>query len=129
MTQPHISECMTKAPYTISNTATLLEARKRMQNAEIRHLPVVYGERLVGVISDRDLDVALALDESQQHALVSSLMVEEVYVAEPTEKLAHVLRVMVNRKLGSAVVAEKDNVLGVFTTTDALHMLAKLLEE
>ena len=119
---------MTPAPYTIADDQTLLEARKCMSKWHVRHLPVLYGGRLVGLVSDRDVDIALSAAQRLQNALVSDLMIEAVYVAAPEERLSHVVRNMMTRKLGAAVVAEKDNVLGVFTTTDALRMLAEYSE-
>lgn len=96
-----------------------------MSKWHVRHLPVLYGGRLVGLVSDRDVDIALSAAERLQTALVSDLMIESVYVAGPDERLSQVVRAMMTRKLGAAVVAENDKVLGVFTTTDALRMLAE----
>ena len=128
MTQPTIAECMTAAPYTIGDDQTLLETRKRMTKWHVRHLPVLFSGRLVGLISDRDVDIALSADR-ERTSLVSDLMIESVYVAAPTEKVSHVVRTMMFRKLGAAVIAEQAKVLGVFTTTDALRLLAEKIEE
>lgn len=127
MTQRTIGACMTAAPYTIADDQTLLEARKRMSKWHVRHLPVLFGGRLVGLISDRDVDISLASGEAQRSGLVSDLMIESVYVAEPNESLAQVVRTMAFRKVGSAVIAVHDKVLGVFTTTDALRLLAETI--
>lgn len=88
---------------------------------------MLFGGRLVGLISDRDVDISLASGEAQRSGLVSDLMIESVYVAEPNESLAQVVRTMAFRKVGSAVIAVHDKVLGVFTTTDALRLLAETI--
>ncbi len=49
-----LAEVMTKDPSTISRKATALEALRLMEDGSYRHLPVVAGNRLVGIISRRD---------------------------------------------------------------------------
>ncbi len=49
-----LAEVMTKDPSTISPKATALEALRVMEDGGYRHLPVVAGRRLVGIISRRD---------------------------------------------------------------------------
>ncbi len=49
-----LAEVMTKDPTTISPKATALEALRLMEDGSYRHLPVVAGKRLVGIISRRD---------------------------------------------------------------------------
>ncbi len=103
-----------------------------MDEHRIRHLPVVDGEKLVGIVSDRDL--RLVTEPSSGRARGSKLTVGEicerdVYVVELTERLDGVLDEMLRRRIGSAVVVKADRVVGIFTSVDACRVLRRLLED
>ena len=53
---PPIKAVMTPFPYSIAIDAPLSDAAQMMEEHEIRHLPVIEGDELVGVVSDRDLN-------------------------------------------------------------------------
>lgn len=124
-----VAEHMTPAPHCIGMDQSLELATERMSQLGVRHLPVLDGGQLVGMLSERD--IALLRSVAPEH--VARLTVEEAmsgvpYCVEPATPLGDVARHMALRKLGSAVVAEHGRVVGVFTTTDALQVLASLLE-
>ena len=99
-----------------------------MREHRIRHLPVLHGGRLVGIVSDRDLHLVETLrDIDPDEVTVEDAMSPDLYAVGPDEALVHVVDTMAARKLGAAVVARGARVLGVFTTVDALHALADLL--
>lgn len=133
MTKPHasitVADHMTAAPHCIGMDQPLDRAAERMIELGVRHLPVLEGGQLVGLLSERDI----ALLRSVAPRQLVELKVEEAmsgvpYCVEPATPLCDVARHMALRKLGSAVVAEHGRVVGVFTTTDALEVLAALLE-
>jgi acetoin utilization protein AcuB len=120
---------MTPAPHCIGLDQSLDLAAERMAQLGVRHLPVLDGGQLVGMLSERD--IVFLRSVAPEH--VVKLKVEEAmsgvpYCVDPGMPLADVARHMALRKLGSAVVAEHGRVLGVFTTTDALQVLSALLE-
>ena len=130
MTKPRltIDECMAPSPYTISSTATLFEAHEQMTAHNIRHLPVMNGDEVVGVISQRDLVVARCLAGCDMAiAMVAEMMTEDVYAVEVGTDVREVSLNMYARKIGSAIVTDGGKLVGVFTTVDALHALATLL--
>lgn len=119
---------MTACPHTIGSDQTLATAHKVMRDEGLRHLPVLRGGKLVGVISQRDLyfletiaGVDIDIDK------VADAMTPDVYTVGPDERLRDVARVMAERKYGCAVVIEGGHVLGIFTVTDALRHLADAL--
>ena len=81
---------------------------------------------LVGVISERELDVIGALPGSKQLS-VEDAMVPDVYVTSQDTELATVVSDMARLKVGSAIVVQGDDVVGVFTAVDGLRALAELL--
>ncbi|QQR79303.1 MAG: CBS domain-containing protein [Deltaproteobacteria bacterium] len=119
---------MTKSPHTIGADQTLEFASERMGKYKIRHLPVLKGGKLLGIISDRDVHLVEALESvDPSFLLVQDVMVTDVYAVTPDTPLENVASKMASKKYGSAVVMEKDKVVGIFTTIDALHALADQL--
>jgi acetoin utilization protein AcuB len=125
-----VAAWMTAQLHTIGDDQTLAEARERMHHHDVRHLPVLHGGHLVGVVSTRDIALVEALpgvDITQ--VTVDEAMAEEPWTVTPDTTLAQAAAVMAERKLGTAIVVDSrngDKVVGVFTTTDALRALAAL---
>jgi acetoin utilization protein AcuB len=128
MPSPRIRDIMTPAPHTIGVDQSLFRAREVMREHHVRHLPVLRAGRLVGIVTERDVDLVEALDElDERQVLVEEAMTSDVYAVRPEQALDAVVDHMAKHKLGSAIVAEGDRVLGVFTSVDALRLLAKEL--
>lgn len=123
---PRIADYMTAAPHTIGSEQSLRAARQVMRMHHVRHLPVLHGGDLVGVLSDRELQGFEVLPGSD-HLTVEEAMVPEAYVTTPDAPLAEVAGEMARLKIGSAVVLDGKAVLGVFTVVDALRALADAL--
>lgn len=122
-----IEDFMTPVAHTVDLETPLSAARKLMRTHDIRHLPIVDGSKLVGLLSAREVAVLEAfpfIDSSK--ASVADAMQDEPYAVAPSTPLTEVLQVMADRRLGSAVVVRDATVVGIFTTTDALQLLAQL---
>jgi acetoin utilization protein AcuB len=125
---PSISKYMTTTPHTIEGTVTLAAAEKLMQDHGIRHLPVMSGAKLLGIITERDIRYVASfsiVDPAQ--ATVSGAMSEDLYAVSPETPLDQVVGTMAEKKYGSAVVVQNERVVGVFTTVDACRALSELL--
>jgi acetoin utilization protein AcuB len=123
-----VGEVMTRAPFTIGGEQSLAAAAHRMADLHVRHLPVLHGGRLVGVVSERDVALVESLaGVDPQRVPVSEAMTDEPYSCASTDPLAVVARTMAERRLGTALVVDEGKLVGLFTTTDALHVLAELL--
>ncbi|HVY36374.1 MAG TPA: CBS domain-containing protein [Polyangia bacterium] len=126
---PVVRQYMTPSPHTIGPTRSLAAARRAMLEHHVRHLPVLNGGRVVGVLSERDLllvETLLGVNPTDVH--VEEAMVQEVFTVDPDAPVGEVVEQLIARKLGSAVVCRDDRVVGVFTTIDALRALHELLE-
>jgi acetoin utilization protein AcuB len=121
---------MTKQVHTIGDDQTLAVARERMHHHDVRHLPVLHGGHLVGVVSTRDIAMVEALPGIDiTKVTVDEAMAEEPYAVTSDTSLSRVAANMAERKIGTAIVVadrDGDQVVGVFTTTDALRALATL---
>jgi acetoin utilization protein AcuB len=125
-----VAEFMTSAPHTIGVAQPLSVAREMMQLHGVRHLPVVEFGRLVGMLSERELDLLESVPEIDvETSPVSRAMSPHVYTVAPTDSLGDVAAGMASRKIGSAVVSRLGDVVGVFTTVDALHALATVAKD
>ena len=124
---PTVGDVMTITPRTIVGTQPITNARRLMKEYDVRHLPVVdEHDKLVGVVSERDIHVAQAASDGR--VPVETIMTPKPYAVPPNALLNQVARIMAAKKHGSAVVVDKGTILGIFTTTDALGVLADSLE-
>jgi len=99
-----------------------------MREHNIRHLPVLHGGKLAGMVTVRDLHLVETLQDVNPEAVkIEEAMSSDPYVVAPTATLKEVAREMADRKLGSAIVVDGGKVVGVFTTVDALHALMDAL--
>lgn len=121
-----VADYMTPGPHTIGREQSLVAAKQMMQKSHVRHLPVLHGGKLVGVLSDRDLAAIETLPGSNQ-LTVEDAMVADVFMTSEDTPLAAVAGDMARLRLGSAIVLKDDHVVGVFTAVDALRALADAL--
>jgi acetoin utilization protein AcuB len=119
---------MTENPVTVGPQVSLAEAHTIMRERNLRHLPVMEGGHLIGMVTARDLALVEALADFDPRKLsVEEAMSEDVYSVSPDSPLRAVTAEMAERKLGSAVVVDGGKVAGVFTVTDACRALSLLL--
>ena len=118
---------MTCLPFTVTAEETVAEAHLLMRRARIRHLPVLDGDKLVGLVSRSDLRLLETLhDVNPSEVTVQEAMSRAPYTATASVRLEQVCRVMAERRIGSTVVVSRGKPVGVFTTVDALRALAEL---
>ena len=123
-----IGKYMTSEPHSVGAEQTLAHAATVMQKHKIRHLPVLHGGKLVGILSDRDLRLLESLpDVNPSLITVSDVMTTGVYAVAPETPIHEVVRSMAVNKYGSAVVMQSDKVVGIFTTVDVCNALVELL--
>jgi len=131
---PTVRDIMMRGPVTLGREDTLDLADDIMNRGRIRHLPVLDGERVVGVVSQRDLFrsafvAALGLRGGQQRALLKSLRVKEmmsepVVTISPDAAIQEAARLMMEKKIGCLPVVEAERFVGLITETDILRYVA-----
>ncbi len=125
---PEIQKYMTPIPHTIGAEQSLATARDFMKKHEIRHLPVLSGGKLVGILTDRDVKMALGLNGVNPILTrVQDFALEDPYQVSPQAKLDEVAAELAERRIGSALVMDHHQLVGIFTTTDAMRALSELL--
>jgi acetoin utilization protein AcuB len=127
MTQ--IRYLMTPSPQSVGAEQPVAEAARRMRAHHIRHLPVLRGGKLEGIVSERDIALVLALPLDPDKLTVEEAMSPAPYAVSPDTDIAEVVKRMGEEKLGSVVVVDGDKVVGIVTTTDCLALLWERLSK
>ncbi len=130
-----VKEVMVKEVATLDVNDELSLANDIMRLGRIRHLPVVDGTRLAGIISERDLfrtSLAQALGYGGQASRdlmktlrIKDIMVQEVATISPEAKLCEAVRIMMDKKIGCLPVVENDRLVGLITETDIMLQYLK----
>ena len=125
---PAIRKFMSVTPHSIGVDQTLAQAHAFLKKHQIRHLPVLSGGSLVGIVTERDLSLIEALGGvDSKRTKVDEVMTPAVYAVTPETPLDEVAATMGEKKYGSAVVMQNGKVVGIFTTVDVCRALAELL--
>lgn len=125
---------------TISVEASMVEADRILKENNFRHLPVTDGKKLVGILSDRDVQRAMTVvftsdkDKGQSliqsHKKVSEYMSTPVHKMRNTDTITRMVREMVNRKVSCFIIEDEESAdVGIITTEDLLILLLDLLEK
>jgi CBS domain-containing protein len=115
-----IQKLMTPNPRTVTADATLLEAAKAMRDEDAGVIPVVDGDRLVGVVTDRDIVVRGIADGSDPHVIkAGDIASRDIVTVRPDDDLDEVLRLMAQHQVRRLPVVEEDGkVVGIVAQAD-----------
>ena len=131
-------DVMTRDPITAQSTATVYDVMRTMLDEGIRHLPVVEGKDLVGVISDRDLrGFSLSLlDEPARaqerlRARITSIMNSDVISVEPDTDVGDIIDTFLDNHIGAVPVVDAvdGDLVGIVSYVDVLRALRPLASE
>ena len=118
---------MVKFPYVASPEMSLAQAEIYMKECDIRHLPMIENDQVVGLVSERDL-LRYREDTRYRNLTLADVINRPPFVVSDTEPLESVLGIMAKNKYGSALVTNPNSqLIGIFTTTDALILLQNLI--
>lgn len=132
-----VQDVMQTEIHTVTLDTTLPEALRLTAQRGVRHLPVLDGDRLVGILSDRDLKRAMASSASSLAAHELTYLLDQLRVGEvmtrtvitigrmfPIEEAA---RLMVQEKIGALPVTEGERLIGLVTETDVLRLFVRAM--
>ncbi len=124
-----IKDVMVRARHTVRTDQTFDHAHSMMQEHELSHLPLMRDGKLVGVLSQRDLHFVESLAAVETSlAAVADATAADVFTVEPNDTIRDAVRRMAEHRLACAVVVDRGRVIGLFTATDALVLLAPKLD-
>ena len=128
-----VKDSMTREVVALPPQSTAGEALALCRERRIRHLPVLEGDRLVGIVSDRDLRSATpalgdpARAEALGRILVHEVMVREVATAHPDDPIEEAANALRERKIGCLPVIEDGALVGIVTSSDVMEALVYLM--
>lgn len=128
-----VESIMNKQVITVTPETTLAKAHNLVRENRIRHLPVVDGESLVGVLSDRDLRSAcpsvLCKEDPgfMENIQIGQIMNTNVITVHPLDFIEEAARIVYEQKIGCLPVVSKNKLLGIVTATDILNRLIENL--
>lgn len=119
---------MTQEVVTVAPTATVADALEIIRTHNIRHLPVLDGGRLVGVVTDRDLRMALDADGGgARETSVADVMSGSPVTASPDMTIESAAELLAERRLGCLPVLEAGELVGILTDSDLLRAFVELM--
>jgi CBS domain-containing membrane protein len=131
------ADLMTPNPLTVSEATSLQAVVESMRVARVRHFPVVRGERLVGLVSQRDvlaasLSCLADVDASEREALLSSIPVSDVMVRDvvsigPRDRLDDAVDLLLQHKFDCLPILDEGRLVGILTATDFMRLTHNLL--
>ncbi len=128
-----VGDHMTREVVTTAPDATAADVLALCRERRIRHMPVIEGGGLVGMVSDRDLRSATpalgdpARAEALEKITVSEAMMREVFTASPDDPIETAANEMRERSIGCLPVMKGDSLVGILTTSDVMAALVYLV--
>ena len=133
-------ELMTENPATVTPQTTIAEAWDLMRELDVRHLPVVDGGAMVGMVSDRDLGnfgAARLLSEEGADALrrrltvpIIQVMSTDVVAAEPDTETSELIAMLLEHRVGAlpVILPGTRQIVGIVSYIDVLRAVGDALE-
>ncbi|HXH87877.1 MAG TPA: CBS domain-containing protein [Gaiellaceae bacterium] len=114
-----IQDTMTSSPTTIDSGTTAQDAARTMKSEDVGSLPIVDDDRLVGVITDRDLAIRVLAEGKDGETTVGEIASKDVVTIDPQQTLEEAVRLMAEHQLRRLPVVEEDGKLvGILAQAD-----------
>lgn len=131
-----VSEIMTREVVSVEESDSLVNLLESLQALRFRHLPVTDDDRLIGLITERDLLRLSTSNLLPHHAAqsrdlferfrVRDVMVREVVTVGPDTSLTAAGRLLLERRIGCLPVVDRKNVLvGIVTSSDFVASVSR----
>jgi CBS domain-containing protein len=128
-----VGDLMTREVVTLEADDALIQVDDLLKRHHIRHVPVVHGGRLVGMVSHRDLIRALArqpVGTAAQPLSVREVMTRDVETVEPHVSAREAIEKLLDRRFGCLpVVDAQGDLVGIVTESDFMRLALSLLNE
>ncbi len=134
-----VREFMTTTLTCLQETDSLLDATMIFVRSTFRHLPVLRGKQLVGVVTERDVKQFVPTlltkitpqlyNEALENTPISRVMAHNPLTVKPGQSMFEAAATLFNKRIGCLPVVENGELKGIVTTTDMLRLLLRLLKE
>jgi CBS domain-containing protein len=123
-----VRDAMTTNPKTLSSSASVVDAAKLMKGEDVGVIPIVDGDRLTAVVTDRDITInVVAAGKDPQSTTVGEIASKNLITIDPDQNLDEALRLMARHQVRRLPVVEEDGrLVGILAQADvAEHADAK----
>ncbi len=134
-----VRELMTTEVSTVQETDSLIDAAMIFSRSTVRHLPVLRGKQLVGVITERDVKrfapglLSGVSSEQYQQVMESTplarVMTREMLTVKPDQPVSEAVNLLYTKRIGCLPVVENNELVGIITTTDVLRLMAQMMKD
>ena len=116
------ADIMTSSPRTVASSATVGEAAKLMRDEDVGSLPVVQDNRLVGVVTDRDIAVRVVAEGRDAQTHVAEVASDRPVTVEPSADVDQALQLMSEHQVRRLPVVEGGRLVGVIAQADIARL-------
>ena len=114
-----VRDAMTEDPRSIGASASVVEAARLMREQHVGSLPVTEDERLVGMITDRDITTRVVAESAvPETTSVGDVYSRDLISVEPNSDLEEALRLMARHQVRRLPVVENDRLVGMIAQAD-----------
>ncbi len=134
-----VRELMTTEVTTVQETDALIDAAMIFSRSTVRHLPVLRGKQLVGVITERDVKrfapgllSGVSSDQYQQvmeSTPLARVMTREMLTVKADQPVSEAVNLLYSKRIGCLPVVENNELVGIITTTDMLRLMAQMMKD
>jgi acetoin utilization protein AcuB len=134
-----VQDYMTTEVTSLQESDTLLDAAMVFVRSSFRHLPVLQGKKVVGIITERDVKqfapsllsgtTAEEYNAIMETTPISRVMTKNPMTLRPDQPIFEAARMLHQRRVGCMPVVENGELVGIVTTTDLLGLLMKMMED
>ena len=122
-----VRECMSHLPAETDRRQPLSAVVRQMREQHCHHIPIMDGPRVYGILSIQDLyELALRNGKSTEDLLAGEVCTRDPLTVGPMTPIVEVAQRMIDRRVHSALVADGGVLVGIFTSSDALRLIAEL---
>jgi acetoin utilization protein AcuB len=122
-----VQELMRRDPVTVGADTSLRAALGLLQSRGVRHLPVLDGDTLVGIVSDRDFERVQAVGADLDARPVADIVTRTVITVAPMFPVEEAARLMTSERGGAVPVTDAGRLVRIVTETDVLELLVRTL--
>lgn len=129
--KPNLMAVMTPFPYSVKLDSLFSYAKNLMRKHKVNHLPVMEGNKIIGVITGRDLRSRKRLllnDEDKSKLQIKDAYISAPYIVDIHQPLEDVLLTMANKHHNSALVTKNKKLVGIFTYIDVCRYFGEYLK-
>lgn len=120
-----VDDIMTKALITVNSSTTCYQVAKMMEQAGIGAIIVSDMGNPIGIITDRDFAIKIAVNKYPLDSPVQKIMSSPLIVISSDDSIYAAARLMTEKKIRKLAVAKDGKIIGIVTSSDLVNQIAK----